>query len=342
VWRFYYYAGAARIAFRVKDSTNNEQVYYLFTDHLGSTNVTSDQYGNQVSLMLYKAWGESRLPSGGSSLTDYRFTGQRADEGIGLYFYNARWYDSAIGRFVQADTDVPINQGVQGLNRYAYVNNNPVRYTDITGQRIDDGCQTEGCSLTQYQKEQDAQKLALLENESNKRKCEAGNDAYCSTALRHPLETITFVGGGLLLAGAGAALIGPTTITAETATTVTTTTTFLCANDGDCTNEIQTGANTVYQVIQNGRTIYVGLTQNFSQRAAYWLSTRSWRPEPIRGLSENLSRFDARAVEQVLIEHYGLENLSNQINSIAATNPIYHEAIQRGKELLNIVNFFGP
>ncbi len=39
--------------------------------------------------------------------TTYRFTGQREDDTIGLYFYNARYYDPALGRFVQADTVVP-------------------------------------------------------------------------------------------------------------------------------------------------------------------------------------------------------------------------------------------
>ncbi len=46
-------------------------------------------------------------------------------------YYNARWYDPALGRFAQADSIVP--PGVQGLDRYAYVNNNPMRYTDPTG-----------------------------------------------------------------------------------------------------------------------------------------------------------------------------------------------------------------
>jgi hypothetical protein len=46
-------------------------------------------------------------------------------------FYNARWYDPALGRFAQADSIVP--GGVQGLDRYAYVNNDPVRYTDPSG-----------------------------------------------------------------------------------------------------------------------------------------------------------------------------------------------------------------
>ena len=55
---------------------------------------------------------------------------------------------------------------------------------------MDDGCRTEGCNLTQQQKTEDAQKLALLEQESNKRRCDAGKYAYCSTVdlilKRHP------------------------------------------------------------------------------------------------------------------------------------------------------------
>jgi hypothetical protein len=46
-------------------------------------------------------------------------------------FYNARWYDPALGRFAQADSIVP--GGVQGLDRYAYANNNPLYYTDPSG-----------------------------------------------------------------------------------------------------------------------------------------------------------------------------------------------------------------
>ena len=50
-------------------------------------------------------------------------------------YYNARWYDPALGRFAQADSIVP--GGVQGLDRYAYVNNNPMRYTDPTGHAME-------------------------------------------------------------------------------------------------------------------------------------------------------------------------------------------------------------
>ncbi|MBI4761319.1 MAG: RHS repeat-associated core domain-containing protein [Chloroflexota bacterium] len=51
--------------------------------------------------------------------------------------YNARWYDPSLGRFAQPDTLIPEQmQGVQAWDRYAYVNNNPVRYTDPTGHCI--------------------------------------------------------------------------------------------------------------------------------------------------------------------------------------------------------------
>ncbi|MGI6249871.1 MAG: RHS repeat-associated core domain-containing protein [Anaerolineaceae bacterium] len=78
-------------------------------------------------------WGTTRYAQG-TSPTDYGYTGQMKEGDI--YFYNARWYDPMIGRFMQADTIVPTVQGTQGFDRYAYVNNSPMRYTDPSGHRI--------------------------------------------------------------------------------------------------------------------------------------------------------------------------------------------------------------
>ena len=106
-------------------------LYYLIGDHLGSTSLVTDAAGTVVSETRYKAWGEVRYQSGVTP-TEYQFTSQysyAAD--FGLLFYNARFYDPSLSRFISADTIVP--PGVQGLDRYAYTFNNPLRYTDPTG-----------------------------------------------------------------------------------------------------------------------------------------------------------------------------------------------------------------
>jgi len=63
-------------------------------------------------------------------------TGQRLDDSTDLLYYGARYYDPALRRWVQADTLVPEPGDPQSLNRYSYVLNNPLRYTDPTGHCI--------------------------------------------------------------------------------------------------------------------------------------------------------------------------------------------------------------
>ncbi len=71
--------------------------------------------------------------------TTYRYTGQQEEVGIGLYDYGARWYDGALGRFIQPDPIVPQPGNPQSLNRYTYSLNNPFRYRDPTGHDPEDG-----------------------------------------------------------------------------------------------------------------------------------------------------------------------------------------------------------
>jgi RHS repeat-associated protein len=111
-------------------SDNN--LFWLLTDHLGSTAVTLWPGGAKKAELRYKAFGENRYTSN-STPTTYRYTGQREESAIGLYFYRGRWYDAALGRFIQADTIVPDPADPQALNRYSYVLNNPLRYTDPSG-----------------------------------------------------------------------------------------------------------------------------------------------------------------------------------------------------------------
>ncbi len=51
----------------------------------------------------------------------------------------ARWYDPALGRFIQPDTILPQQDDPQQLNRFSWVRNNPLKYTDPSGHRVDPG-----------------------------------------------------------------------------------------------------------------------------------------------------------------------------------------------------------
>ena len=110
---------------------NGTNLRYVHLDHLGSTSVVTNTSGTEYGRIRYYPYGSTR-GSSGSLDTDKKFTGQRLDS-TGLYYYNARYYDPTIGRFISADTIVPNPANPQSFNRYSYCFNNPLRYTDPTG-----------------------------------------------------------------------------------------------------------------------------------------------------------------------------------------------------------------
>ena len=115
---------------------------YTHTDHLGSSSGQTDANGNAVtdSYLRYYAYGSLRSGNLSASTTDRTFTGQKQD-GTGLHYYNARYYDSALGVFLSPDTLVPDAGVVIDYNRFLYVRANPLKYTDPSGHcaLLDDG-----------------------------------------------------------------------------------------------------------------------------------------------------------------------------------------------------------
>jgi RHS repeat-associated protein len=75
----------------------------------------------------------ARCPPGAPEALPWAFSGQRSDASTGLYFYNARYYAPLSGRFVSADSIIPGIANPQAWNRYSYVLNNPLIYTDPSG-----------------------------------------------------------------------------------------------------------------------------------------------------------------------------------------------------------------
>ena len=112
----YYYAGGSRVAMR----RGANSLYWLLGDHLGSQAITADGSGGKISEVRYYPWGGDRYYAYTSSTT-YRFTGQRTEFGLGLYYYGARWYDAALGRWIQPDSIIPSTGEGNNPNAVGYV-----------------------------------------------------------------------------------------------------------------------------------------------------------------------------------------------------------------------------
>jgi RHS repeat-associated protein len=124
-----YHALGRLLAFR-----RNGALRCVGTDHLGGTIRVADASFTALGQMRYTPFGVAR-DAAASLGTDHRFTSQVEDASIGLYWYASRAYDPALGRFTCPDSIVPTLGNPQSLNRYSYVRNNPLGYTDPSGHR---------------------------------------------------------------------------------------------------------------------------------------------------------------------------------------------------------------
>ena len=124
--------------------TRNGQTYFYHTDALGSVIAITDSTGNVVQRYEYDSFGNIVSMLDPNFLQPYSYTGREYDPESGLYFYRARYYDEQIGRFISED---PI--GLKGgINKFSYVENNPVNHTDSLG--LKKGCGPFGIALPVY------------------------------------------------------------------------------------------------------------------------------------------------------------------------------------------------
>jgi len=118
-------------------------LYYVVPDQLGSANVTYKSDGTDTKGQRYYPYGQLRpSPIGGPIATDRAYTGQTLDATTGLTHMGARDYDPSTQTFTSADTITP-GTTAAALNRYAYVNGNPLTGIDPTGhsRNMDPSCQ---------------------------------------------------------------------------------------------------------------------------------------------------------------------------------------------------------
>ena len=117
------------------DSEKAKTYYHYASDELGSTTHLTDENGNVYNYYEYDAFGNF-LTKAENVPNRFCFTGEQYDPLTSQYYLRARFYNPAIGRFLNEDTYYG-----DGLNLYAYCHNNPVKYVDPSGH--------DACPLTE-------------------------------------------------------------------------------------------------------------------------------------------------------------------------------------------------
>ena len=113
----------ASFAERSPDGTFN----FYHNDHLGSASLVTSQDGTPLRRQAYMPYGADRfLSNPGNFTARYQFNFKEKESDF--YDYGARLYNPATGRWLSADSFL-----IDGLNRYSYVRNQPLRYRDETG-----------------------------------------------------------------------------------------------------------------------------------------------------------------------------------------------------------------
>jgi RHS repeat-associated protein len=116
-------------------ATGTAKTRYVHPDHLGSTNVVTDENDNVVQTLDYYPYGSTRISSGTSTNERRKFIGQFTDDS-GLSYLNARYYNPTQGQFLSQDPAFWGKQSSgdpQKLNAYAYGRDNPIALLDTSG-----------------------------------------------------------------------------------------------------------------------------------------------------------------------------------------------------------------
>ncbi len=156
---YYFYDSYGNLTRIYHHNNGNKAAYYVATNAQGDVIALYNASGKKVGAYDYDAWGNQRVfvvtqDSSGANVhtqinpaTQYlthivnlnpiRYRGYYFDRDLGLYYLQSRYYDSDVGRFINAD-DRLISDDIIGMNVFAYCCNNPVINSDSSGENSDE------------------------------------------------------------------------------------------------------------------------------------------------------------------------------------------------------------
>lgn len=125
----------------LKSDGTTQNYLYLHRDYLGSIVAVTNHAGTVLEKRLFDAWGTITKVQDGAgnnliklSVIDRGYTGHEHLQGVNLIHMNGRLYDPVVHRFLQPDNFIQDPYNTQNFNRYSYVLNNPLKFTDASGE----------------------------------------------------------------------------------------------------------------------------------------------------------------------------------------------------------------
>ncbi len=142
--KIHYLSGGNGLAAIYIEEDGNGQLYHAYTDYLGSLTALTDKDGKEEERQAFDPWGNRREPNDWTSLittpvshiTRRGYTMHEHLDGFSLINMNGRVYDPQIARFLSPDPQLQAPGYWLNYNRYGYCYNNPMIYTDPSGEWI--------------------------------------------------------------------------------------------------------------------------------------------------------------------------------------------------------------
>ena len=318
---FIYYPDGTPLAMRYSaDGGDSYSTYYYVLNTHGEIIQLVHPYGDIVAEYQYDAWGNILSASGSrAEINPLRYRGYYYDSETGFYYVGSRYYDPAVGRFINADSAIGQIGNVQGINMFAYCFNNPVNMSDPTGNWP---------------------KLSTV----------FAVVAVAAVAVAAVTVTVATCGAAapaLVVAGSG--IIGGITAGATTAAGIATGATIVAGVSAAAAVTSAVAEKTVEKIANRNNSVYVlkdgtgavqyvGRTNNVSRRRAAHSANPARAGLEMEVIASGLNLPEARALEQAGMAYYHTINTANRMNNqINSVSPKYWGAF---KELaLGVLNY---
>ena len=139
---YIYTEAGTPLAFALSTNSGDYVYYFYETNIQGDVIAIYNSSWTKLAAFYYDAWGNFTPTIHNSTVYTsnfqkailFRYRGYIYDTETQLYYLQTRYYDPAVGRFINADSYINANSGLIGYNMYAYCNNNPVMFVDPTGE----------------------------------------------------------------------------------------------------------------------------------------------------------------------------------------------------------------